>query len=93
MIIEIPINKIKLPKHRKVNKNDENYKLLVESVRKMGMLNPVLIDTKNRLIDGLCRISALLEIGYTGTVKCLVSNLLVQEDLTTELFVHEEYET
>ena len=54
---------------------------LADSIREVGLLNPVIIDKENALIAGLHRLEAAKELGWTE-VECSISSL---EGLAAEL--------
>src|ERR1035437_6506277 len=57
---------------------------LVESIREVGLLNPILITTGRRLISGLHRLEAFKALGRR-TIPCIVLNVSQQEAQLREI--------
>lgn len=62
------IKEIKISKNRRLV-NDESVTELVSSIREVGLLNPIIIDEKNRLIAGMHRLQALKSLGFDKLKK------------------------
>lgn len=78
--MQIPVEEIKVNKGRR--KLDGNHvEELAESIRELGLLNPLTVDRGNALIAGLHRLEAVRRLGWTE-VECTVSSL---EGLQAEL--------
>lgn len=95
-IEKVPIDRIKM-----VNRVREQYgdmETLKSSIRKYGLLNPVLLDSDYRLIAGGRRLMAVKELGFstidasiiTETNEIVKFDLEMQENLVRKDFTEEE---
>ena len=71
--MRININDIKIKEGRRVA-TPENIEKLAESLREIGMMNPVTVDRENALVAGLHRLEAAKLLGWTD-VECVVTDL------------------
>jgi len=72
----IPISKIKIPKHRRNVCRGEFYDHLLNDIREKGQLNRILVQqqgTKYLLEDGLVRLTILKELGLES-IEAMVIN-------------------
>ena len=76
----VPISEIKVSAGRRET-DPEEVRELVDSISKVGLLNPITIDREHTLIAGLHRLEAAKLLGWTE-IECTVSNL---EGLLAEL--------
>ena len=76
----IPISKITVNAGRR-EADPEGVQELVDSISKVGLLNPITIDREHTLIAGLHRLEAAKLLGWTE-IECTVSSL---EGLLAEL--------
>lgn len=68
-ILTIPINTITiLPERQRTEYDDKYIDQLSESIRIIGLINPIIIDESNTLIAGFCRIKAHELLGRTEIV-------------------------
>lgn len=71
--IELSINEVKLYKNiRKINKDDTSYLELIESIKNIGQLQPILLTSDNYLIAGERRFQAIKDLKQE---KILVSKI------------------
>lgn len=65
MLKTLKISQIKLP-NRKCNKESIEYKTLLESITRVGLLNPIVVEkvseNKYLVVDGLSRINCLKDL-------------------------------
>jgi len=78
--MQVPIKEIRVKEGRR-RLDMDHVKELADSIRELGLLNPVTIDKGKNLIAGLHRLEAAKILGWTG-VECTVSSL---EGLEAEL--------
>ena len=57
---------------------------LVESIKQIGLLQPIVVDTDNNLLSGLHRLEAFKSIGYEN-IDCKVVNLSEQKNRLVEI--------
>ena len=76
----VPISEIKINAGRR-EADPEGVQELVDSISKVGLLNPITIDREHTLIAGLHRLEAAKLLGWTE-IECNVSSL---EGLLAEL--------
>jgi ParB family chromosome partitioning protein len=76
----VPISEIKVNAGRR-EADPEGVQELVDSISKVGLLNPITIDREHTLIAGLYRLEAAKLLGWTE-IECNVSSL---EGLLAEL--------
>jgi N6-adenosine-specific RNA methylase IME4 len=60
-VAEIEVSKVKVAKNRKAR--PEAVEALVDSIREIGLLNPIILDDENNLIAGLHRLEATKKLG------------------------------
>lgn len=68
-LTRIPITKIKIPKDRRALKSIHD---LAASINEIGLLNPITITTKMRLVAGLHRLEACRSLGWTKIPATIV---------------------
>ena len=78
--MQISIREIQIKEGRRSLDNN-HVKELADSIRELGLLNPLTIDRENFLIAGLHRLEAVKTLGWTD-VECTISGL---EGLEAEL--------
>lgn len=72
-IKEIEISKIK-PYEKNAKKHDKTQiENVAESIKQFGMVQPLVLDSKNEIIIGHCRFEACKKLGYK-TVPCVMAN-------------------
>lgn len=69
-IIDIDINAIKVKK--RIRFENTSYESLMESIREHGLLEPIVIDQKKRLVAGMRRLQACKALGY----KTIMANVV-----------------
>ena len=79
----VNISEIKV-KHR-IRKDLGDLEPLKDSLRRYGLLNPITIDSKNRLIAGERRLEAAKQIGWTNINAIIINNLTPVTKLELEL--------
>ena len=57
---------------------------LVDSIKQIGLLQPIVVDTDNNLLSGLHRLEAFKSIGYEN-IDCKVVNLSEQKNRLVEI--------
>ena len=88
MAIEnIDIASIKIKK--RVREKTVPIQPLVDSIKKYGLLEPIVIDQNNRLIAGFRRLEACKQLGY----KTILANVVSIEDAETFLLLELEENT
>lgn len=71
--MQVPIGTLRIKEGRR--KLDAGHvRELADSIRELGLLNPVTIDKENIIIAGLHRLEAVKQLGWTE-VECMVSSL------------------
>ncbi|MCM1543600.1 MAG: ParB N-terminal domain-containing protein [Blautia sp.] len=78
--MKVSVKEIKTREGRR-SLDGNHVKELAESIRELGLINPLTIDRDNHLIAGLHRLEAVRLLGWTE-VECTVSSL---EGLQAEL--------
>ncbi len=83
-------------KEGRISLNSKIVNELVESIKQIGLLNPILINSKNELVAGLHRLEAYKVLGYedieANTIDCLQQELaeidenLIRNVLTAFVF-------
>lgn len=61
-IVDIDISEIKIKK--RVRSDSASYEALMESIEKYGLLEPIVIDQKKRLVAGMRRMEACKALGH-----------------------------
>jgi ParB family chromosome partitioning protein len=79
----INISEIKVKKRVRKDLGDINS--LKDSLKRYGLLNPITIDSKNRLIAGERRLEAAKALGWTNINAVIVNNLTPLTQLELEL--------
>ncbi|MBQ0003895.1 MAG: ParB N-terminal domain-containing protein [Treponema sp.] len=79
----VNISEIKI-KHR-VRKDLGDIESLKDSLRRYGLLNPITIDSKYRLIAGERRLEAAKALGWTNINAVIINNLTPLTKLELEL--------
>lgn len=82
---------------KRVRKDIGDLTLLKESIEKHGLLYPIIVDSRNRLIAGERRLTAIKELGWEE-VDVIIKDISLKEALNIELtenitrkdFVHDE---
>ena len=78
--MKVPIGEIQINEGRR-GLDAAHVRELADSIRELGLLNPVTVDSENNLIAGLHRLEAVRTLGW-DEVECTVSSL---EGLQAEL--------
>lgn len=78
--MQIPVNEIQVKEGRR-SADADSVRGLADSIREVGLLNPLTVDGSHTLIAGLHRLEAVRLLGWTE-VECTVSSL---EGLAAEL--------
>lgn len=78
--MKVPIEEIRIREGRR-RPDTDHVKELADSIRELGLLNPVTIDRENFLIAGIHRLEAAKTLGWIE-VECTMSSL---EGLWAEL--------
>lgn len=86
--MKIPLNDIQIPPDRQRTQKDDKYiSKLADSLRLVGLINPVVVDDKNTLLAGECRIRAARLNGWPEIEARRFSEL---DDLDKQLIELEE---
>lgn len=83
-IIELDIAKVKVKK--RVREKNEDLELLTESIKKYGLLEPIIVDEKYRLIAGMRRLTACKNLGF----NTILANVIKVEDDEMRLLLEME---
>ena len=81
MLVNISEIKVK----NRIRKDLGDLEPLKDSLRRYGLLNPITLDAKNRLIAGERRLQAAKEIGWTNINAVIINNLTPVTKLELEL--------
>lgn len=85
MAIEsVDINSIKIKK--RIREKTVSIQPLVDSIKKYGLLEPIVIDQNNRLIAGFRRLQACKQLGF----DTILANVVSVEDAETFLLLEIE---
>jgi len=63
--MKIDIDQIKVDKEERIRKDVGDLKPLEDSISKVGLINPILIDEQNNLVAGYRRFTACTNLGFT----------------------------
>lgn len=100
--MKIPIEKVTVEEELRIRQDPGDIPALEASIRKVGLLNPILIDENNRLIAGYRRLTACRNLGrreIKATIVRFEGDLLkmldaeVDENLLRKDFTDEEIES
>ena len=86
-IKDVEIGSIKIK--RRIREKTVPIEPLVESIQKYGLLEPIVIDEKNRLIAGFRRLQACKQLGF----QTILANVVNVEDAETFLLLELEENT
>lgn len=86
-IKSVDINSIKVKK--RIREKTVPIQPLVESIQKYGLLEPIVIDDKNRLIAGFRRLQACKQLGF----DTILANIVSIEDAEAFLLLEIEENT
>jgi Predicted transcriptional regulators len=86
-IKDVEIGSIKIK--RRIREKTVPIEPLVESIQKYGLLEPIVIDEKNRLIAGFRRLQACKQLGF----NTILANVVNVEDAETFLLLELEENT
>ena len=86
-IKDVEISSIKIK--RRIREKTVPIQPLVESIQKYGLLEPIVIDEKNRLIAGFRRLQACKQLGF----QTILANVVNVEDAETFLLLELEENT
>ena len=86
-IKDVEIGSIKIK--RRIREKTVPIEPLVESIQKYGLLEPIVIDEKNRLIAGFRRLQACEQLGF----NTILANVVNVEDAETFLLLELEENT
>ncbi len=79
----IPIDEIRTGKRIRINEGD--IFAFMNSLKKFGQLNPVIIDSRRRLIAGFRRLEAAKRLGWTTIKAIIIENPTDIEKLEIEM--------
>ena len=82
-ILEIDINSVKVKK--RVRGKDVSIDALIESIKRYGLLQPIVVDEKMRLIAGFRRLEACKSLGYSSILARVVKASNDEDLLLLEL--------
>lgn len=81
MIQQVKISKIK----KSDRKTDQRIlQLLQESIKRVGLINPILLDEKYNIIDGKCRYEVCKQLGY----KNIFANITTRPKIYEPIMKH-----
>ncbi len=81
--MKIPIRKIKVK--NRIRKDLGNIKLLMESMDKNGLINPVVVNQKYELLSGYRRIIAAKRLGWTEIEARIINTVDELDKINIEL--------
>lgn len=97
--MKIAVNRILVEKEERIRQDQGDIRALAESIRKVGLLNPIIVDEKYRLVAGFRRLSACRLLGWEeiearvvpfGEDLLLKFDAEVDENLSRKDFTAEE---
>ncbi|MDP8235541.1 MAG: ParB N-terminal domain-containing protein [Candidatus Erginobacter occultus] len=100
--MKLPIENVKVDDESRIRKDPGDIAPLENSIRKVGLLNPILVDENNQLVAGYRRLTACRKLGWREvevTVVRFEGDLLkileaeVDENLLRKDFTGEEIES
>ncbi|MFH1038457.1 MAG: ParB N-terminal domain-containing protein [PVC group bacterium] len=100
--MKIPIDDIIVNKKERIRQDPGNIASLEISIRKVGLLNPILVDEQNRLVAGFRRLQACRNLGWKEIEATVLSfggdplkmlDAEVDENLFRKDFTREEVES
>lgn len=100
--MKLPIEQISVDEETRIRRDPGELGPLVNSIRKVGLLSPILVDEDNRLVAGYRRLSACRQLGWEEIEVSVVrfqGDLLklleaeVDENLLRKDFTPEEIES
>lgn len=100
--MKIPIENVKVDDELRIRQDPGDIATLEESIRKVGLLNPILVDEAHRLVAGYRRLTACRNLGWReieATVLRFEGDLLkmfdaeVDENLLRKDFTEVEIES
>ncbi len=62
--MKIAVNHISVEKEERIRQDQGDIQALAESIRKVGLLNPIIVDEKYRLVAGFRRLIACRVLGW-----------------------------
>ena len=62
--MKIPINEIKVDREHRIRTDSGDLTALQNSIARVGLLNPVVVDEKHKLVAGFRRLSACRKLGW-----------------------------
>ena len=62
--MKIAVNRISVEKEERIRQDQGDIRALAESIRKVGLLNPIIVDEEYRLVAGFRRLAACRVLGW-----------------------------